>query len=244
MKKLIIAIMVFALVACSNDTPPPPQQQVQYVQVPVQQQQPQQVVVQQAPQSDGAGAMIAGAALGAMAMHMATNNQPREREVIYRDAPTQDVHNVTNVKNVTNITNIKETPVPAEPKKAEPAQPISPCPITLAHCRLQQKVLPEAAKTSYAALGTATPVPTLKKDALTAPKEFTMPAKTNASPPNYSFKSAYAQAPTPAPKQTQLALPAPKPATKVEPPKLSYAAPKTTPSISYKPYTPPPPKTK
>lgn len=123
MKKLCLIFIAILLTACGHSDQPQYTQQ-QYAPPPAQyaQQAPAPVVVQAAPQSDNSGtALIAGAALGAVAMH-ALSNSGGGRDV----APVQHT-SVTHVVNKTVIVNKGSEPPAVAPVASTPAPaPVAP----------------------------------------------------------------------------------------------------------------------
>jgi hypothetical protein len=203
---MIVALLATTLAGCGNDHPPAPQPQYQ-----------QPVVIQQAPaaQQDNSGTnMLAGAALGAAAA-MALSDRDRH----YDNRPRH-----VEYENKTTIVNNYHGPKPnvaapvtaAAVAAATPARtPVSDQLVNMA------KTAPPVVKPSYAAPGTASPVPAPSQAFLTGNKTLTVS--------NTSAVKSYAPAATPAlpaPKP-MLALPAPTQVSLAKPAPTATQVPKT-----------------
>lgn len=141
MKKLFLIIMsLMALVACHDQQPPAPRADVGEQ---VQQQAPAPV---QQSSSSGVGDVLIGAAVGAAAMHMLSNNRPQHVE-----------NNVAVVQQRTVVERVVERPAPVPapvaavaPDVKKPAPTVTPTPSTLPATK---------SALSYAATNTATATP-------------------------------------------------------------------------------------
>lgn len=196
MKKLFALFAIVALLsACDGQSP---QQQVQYQQpAPVVVQQPAPtVVVQQADSHSDAGALLAGAAIGAVAATALSNND-RDR---YYQSPTiqSQPQQVTKIVNKTVVVNNN---VIAAPAQAQPAAPKT---------------------TSFAIPGTSNPVPVVKS----MPAPITQVAQVKPAVPalTYAPKALPAPAaPVNLSKPAQVSY-APKQTTSYAAPKASYGS--------------------
>jgi len=123
MKKLFAVLALFTLAACHHDLPPDPdlRQQTQYQQqapgTVMLQPTPQPVIIQQAaPQSDHSGtALVAGAAAGALAMHMLSNSNANNAPAVVQQATPTTIINRTTIVNHTVAAPVAAvvTPTPA-----------------------------------------------------------------------------------------------------------------------------------
>jgi hypothetical protein len=250
MKKFTLPPFLIALIAslaaCHNDVPP---QQVQY-------QQPAPVVVQQAvPQQDNSGALLTGAAIGAVGAAVLLSDRDRNVGPQYPQGYHQPAPQA-NVTHVTKTTIINHAPVAAAapavaPMPAPVVPPTAPAP---AGVNLAKTAPPVTTTPNFAAAGTSSPVPAMSAAALTAPKTLSIPATSNGPAPNFTpsnvaqvgvnkpavlpapatpvslAKPVMLPAPT-APAKTAFALPAPAPRPAAP---LMLAAPKPArPAMTY-----------
>jgi hypothetical protein len=222
MKKHQLIAMLIAVMAMSGCHDNYPQQQYQQ-QAPVVVQQPAPaVIVQQQPQHSDAGALLAGAAIGAVAA-TALNNNDRDR---YYQAPVQQPTQITKVVNKTVIVNNHAAPAPAA---VAPIAPVVAAPLP---------VVPEPAVVtkapSYAAAGTTNPVPVIKS--MPAPVAAPTVSLAKPSVPALTYNAPKAlPAPVSLSKPTQSYAVAARPSYSVSA-KPSYSAPSRTSvsSVSYR----------